>query len=249
MGEEVAMPHIAYKGKKIYFSLLVSKRRRTITLRVKRNGTVAVAAPSYIKGTIVRGFVKKKAGWILEKQKYFDEMTKRYPSKEFESGETFLLHGRNYRLKIVKVQETDKPRYKVEGGRLMIFVDPQTSKKQKEIAREAIQDWYTIHTEKKVNAIISKYISALDVVPVKIKIVDQKSRWASCSKTRVLRFNWRLSIMPTSVLEYIVIHELCHLKVHNHSPRFWHIVKSVLPDYEKRRAWLRENGIIISLMF
>ncbi len=200
----------------------------------------------------------------MEKQKYFAEVARKYPPREFTSGETFPLHGRNYMLKIVNVISIETLRsisngirapgiekygYKVEGKRLKIFINQQAGKEQQDIARKAVQDWYTVHTEKKVNTVIAKYASALDVLPLKIKVVDQRSRWASCSKTKVLRFNWRLSMMPVSVLEYIVVHELCHLKVHDHSPRFWRIVKSVLPDYEKRRAWLRENGIIIALMF
>jgi predicted metal-dependent hydrolase len=249
VGETVDMPSIIHHGNALHFSLCISKRRKTITLRVNRNGSVAVTAPSYVKTTIVRRFVKSKVEWVLDKQKYFLETARKYPPKEFKNGETFPLLGRKYRLKIVKVPELHNPSFKTEGGRLMIFVDRYPDKEQKEITRETVQEWYTIHTEKKVNILIKKYAPYLDVLPMKIKVVDQTSRWASCSKSRIIRFNWRLSTMPISVLEYIVVHELCHLKIHNHSTQFWRAVKSVLPDYENRRTWLRENGSIIALMF
>lgn len=249
MGETVDMPYIMHNGNALHFSLSISKRRKTIALRISRNGSVAVTAPSYVRTTVVRRFVRNKVEWVLDKRKYFLEMARKYPPKEFKNGETFPLHGHNFRLKLLKVPELHKSRFKIEEKRLIIFVDWQAGKEQREIMKEAVRNLYTGHTEKKLNILINKYAPYLNVLPIKIKVVDQTSRWASCSKTGILRFNWRLSTMPVSVFEYIVVHELCHLKVHDHSTQFWRTVKSILPDYENSRNWLRENGIKIALMF
>jgi len=81
----------------------------------------------------------------------------------------------------------------------------------------------------------------MDLFPKEIIIKDQKKRWASCSKDGTLRFNWRISMAPISIVDYIVVHELCHLKVKSHSSDFWKLVSITLPDYQKRRDWLKNN--------
>ncbi len=76
----------------------------------------------------------------------------------------------------------------------------------------------------------------------RIVIKDQKTRWGSCSSLHNINYNWKLILMPTEILDYVVVHELAHLKEMNHSPRFWSEVEKILPSYKESRAWLRENG-------
>ena len=76
----------------------------------------------------------------------------------------------------------------------------------------------------------------------RITVRDQKTRWGSCSQTGNLNFNFRLILAPLEVLDYVVVHELCHRRQMNHSTQFWQEVAQVLPDYRKRKAWLTENG-------
>lgn len=127
------------------------------------------------------------------------------------------------------------------GGQM--GVDPATELKS------AIREFYTHLTRRRVETLVRKHSLALAVSPSGLAISNQEKRWASCSKSGGIRCNWRLSMMPAPVLEYVVVHELCHLKMHDHSPRFWRVVKSVLPDYEKRRQWLRANGGPMERMF
>lgn len=76
----------------------------------------------------------------------------------------------------------------------------------------------------------------------RITIREQKTRWGSCSSNRNLNFNWKLMLAPPEILDYVVVHELCHLKEMNHSPAFWHEVEQILPDYAQRKKWLKDNG-------
>jgi predicted metal-dependent hydrolase len=83
---------------------------------------------------------------------------------------------------------------------------------------------------------------ALGVSYGRIEVRDQRTRWGSCSPRGTLSFNWRLALAPLEVLDYVVVHELCHLREANHSPRFWRLVAERRPDWREQRAWLRENG-------
>lgn len=94
---------------------------------------------------------------------------------------------------------------------------------------------------------VSHYAHILGVTYGKISIRDQKTRWGSCSSEGNLSFNWRLILAPPDVLDYVVVHELCHRKEMNHSPRFWSLVESLMPDYKKQRKWLKENGRKLTL--
>ncbi len=93
-----------------------------------------------------------------------------------------------------------------------------------------------------VTAAAEREAPRLDVEWRRIRIGDQRSRWGSCSSRGTLSFNWRLALTPAAVLDYVVVHELCHLREPNHSPRFWRLVEAARPGWREQRAWLREHG-------
>lgn len=241
MTTTVAEPRVGY-------SLLPSKGSKSICLRVNRDGSVTVRAPRFVTKSTVEQFVGKRSAWIVEKQKYFEQLLVLYPPKEFKNGESFQFLGRNLRLRLQHVIDLKTPRCKVESGRIKLFLNGQTGAEFKAAASEAIRNLYARHTELRSAAFVRKHSSALAVKSGRISVVDQKKRWGSCSRKGDIRINWRLAMMPPAVIEYIIVHELCHLKVHDHSPKFWNIVKSILPDYENRRAWLRRHGPAVFLM-
>lgn len=94
---------------------------------------------------------------------------------------------------------------------------------------------------------VDYYASVLGVSYERIRIAEQKTRWGSCSSKGTLSFNWKLMLAPPKVLDYVVVHELCHIKEMNHSPRFWKLVEEIMPDYKEYRTWLKENGNTLQL--
>jgi predicted metal-dependent hydrolase len=156
-------------------------------------------------------------------------MRLRHPLKELRSGESFTVLGRHFRLR--RAVAVKAPR--VEGRRLVVPADAGWAE---------LRTWYGALTRRRVEALLRRHAPALKVRPGAVRLADQTRRWASCDRDGGIRCNWRLAMMPPGIIEYVVVHELCHRIIRTHSPGFWRIVKSVLPDFEKRRDWLRDHG-------
>ena len=103
-------------------------------------------------------------------------------------------------------------------------------------------EWYSSHALTRLKNKCSRYAKALGVEPASIKVDDYKTRWGSCSSTGNLSFNWRIILAPHSIVDYIVVHELCHMLELNHSDRYWKHVSNIIPNYKECREWLNRHG-------
>jgi len=110
------------------------------------------------------------------------------------------------------------------------------------LIRDEVIQWYRNHADQKIRERVKKYQKQIGEEPNSIKVKKQKKRWGSCSSKRNLNFNWKLIMAPMSVVDYLVVHELSHLKYPNHSKEFWQLVEAVIPNYEEKQEWLRVNG-------
>ncbi|MGI5912195.1 MAG: M48 family metallopeptidase [Syntrophomonadaceae bacterium] len=117
-----------------------------------------------------------------------------------------------------------------------------TSEDDKEKMKQTLELWYRQKAREKILERISLYESIIVRVPGRIVIKSQKCRWGSCSSRGNLNFNWRLVMAPVEVIDYIVVHEMCHLIELNHSYRFWSLVAQVMPNYKQNKQWLEKNG-------
>lgn len=124
----------------------------------------------------------------------------------------------------------------------MQTIEPTPLQKEKSPSQKRLEAIYREAAREYFPKRVSYFAYVLNVSYGKITIRDQKTRWGSCSSKGNLSFNWRLILAPPNVLDYVVVHELCHRKEMNHSPRFWALVESVMPDYKEHRKWLKENG-------
>jgi predicted metal-dependent hydrolase len=114
-------------------------------------------------------------------------------------------------------------------------------------ARPALERWYRRAARREVAARLDAATAAVGARYTRLTIRGQRSRWASCSPDGAMSFNWRLLLAPSAVLDYVVWHEVCHLDVMDHSPRFWALLAERLPDYRTHQAWLRRNGATLVL--
>lgn len=211
-----------------------TNRTKSADVRVE-DGVVSVVVPKTLELDRINKILDDKRQWIKNKI-YLHRDAQPNTTKEFVSGESFAYLGRNYRLKVVDGHF--KP-VKLVQGRLVITVP--NPKEYPHMVRNALVRWYKQHAELKLNEKIKRYAAIVGVEPESVGIKNFKSRWGSCSAKGHIDFNWKIIMAPNRMVDYVVIHELCHLKHHDHSPKFWKEVERVVPDYQACKEWLKVN--------
>jgi predicted metal-dependent hydrolase len=237
------MEQIIFGNKKIKFDIKRGRRKKTLGLEVRPDSSVVVLSPYFLDKDKIKTIVLKRASWIVQKQENVRLLNIEQLSREFVSGESFPYLGREYRLKVIRTAGEDSI-CKLAGGRLYVEINSKLSgQSAARVVRGRLSEWYLKCATDKINDRVYRYSKLIGRVPKRIIIKDQKKRWGSCSHAGVLRFNWRIIMAPISVLDYVIVHELCHLHDQNHSPEFWQRVSSIIPDYKNRREWLKAGNI------
>ncbi|WP_294167700.1 M48 family metallopeptidase [uncultured Clostridium sp.] len=234
---------VQYGTKELEFKVEF-KDRDTMSISVEPPNYILVVAPTGMPEEDIKGIVKSRGRWIVQKLFEFRNIDAKRVNREFVNGESFMYLGRNYSLQI-HVDETLQNNFKVKlsRGKFNVYV----KEKSDEIIKEAMESWYREKTEEQVRKRIKYYQKFFEKKPSDIKVKEQKKRWASCTSKNELLFNWRCGMARATALDYIVVHEMCHMYYKNHSQEFWDLVASVMSDYESRKEWLRDNGIRMDL--
>lgn len=219
------------------------RKRKNLTIEVEPDGEVKVISPSGISEYEILNKVKTKANWIVQKQYEVKNININKIKREAVNGESYLYLGRNYSLQIVLDENIKDIDIKLSRGKFVV----NTYTKDEEIIKVALEKWYREKALKKVKERIKYYEPYFKNKATNIKVKEQKKRWASCTKNNELLFNWRSVMAPSNILDYIIVHEMCHMNYKNHSKEFWDNVFEILPDYEVRREWLRNNGVKMDL--
>jgi predicted metal-dependent hydrolase len=222
------------------------RRRRTMEIHIRHQGVVEVHAPHSFSMTTIEGFLRRKARWILAKLAMFRE---RQALLAQRNAECFYL-GRNYRIEL-----TPKPSV---WGRIVFDDNGWTVEIPERISPEArlsyagrfMEKWFKSQAAAIIKQRVGHFVQLMGDEPLAIRIRSPKSLWGSCHPVkRVLHFNWKIVMAPVEVVDYLVVHELSHLKVANHSPQFWARVEAFCPDYKDRQRWLKDNGFQLRLPF
>lgn len=211
---------------------IVHTRRKTIALIVQRDGTLTVRAPLRMSEARIHAFAEAHADWIAKNQAKA-RASAPPPPKRYEEGEKFLFLGRSYPLKIVARQ---RRRLDFDGSAFKM------AKSALPKATEAFVNWYKEQAALLLPGRILIQAELYGFHYKKIRISSARTRWGSCSSTGTLSFAYRLMMAPPQVVDYVVVHELVHTKIKNHSKTFWHRVGEIMPDYKTYLAWLKKNG-------
>ncbi len=220
------------------------RRKKTVQITVDGSG-VQVAAPITTLDSEVQAIVRKRAAWVLS---HVADTSLRAAPKRFVSGETLPYLGRNVRL-IVEPANVGAPQVRFDHWRFRVLIPEGLEEEERyQRIRRAVVDWYRGRAEERLRSGVQRWWPRLgNGGEPKILIRDQRQRWGSCAADGTLRFNWRVMMLEVSLVEYVVIHELVHLSIKNHSQDFWRMLASILPDVEHRRRKLREVGKILPL--
>jgi hypothetical protein len=223
-----------------------SSRRRTVAISIHPEQGLVVYSPSRLSHKWLEEVLQQKAGWILSKTQEAEDAKALIATPRWEPGESLPYQGIAYPLRVS--HDPAPTGVRLEENEMVLnvpFEFPHLVGPER--IRTEILGWYREQARKVLHNRVNCFQELTGLHARVVRIKDQKRRWGSCSADGALNFNWRLVLAPPDILDYVVVHELCHLRMLNHSSAFWRLVGDVLPDYRKRKSWLRQNGIFLSL--
>lgn len=232
------MPNLSYK--------IVRNRRLTGSVSIKiKNGEVVVSAPFWVPKPFIDNFVQEKKDWIV---KALQKTTQPVVEKEYFNGEDHLLFGTPHNLLILPQSKPTRTTVIKNGTNLEIklFVGFDSQKQKQEI-KDALLRFYLEQGIGYLTEKVNYYTNLLGVEYSKIEIKKVSSIWGSCSAGNALSFNRKLVMAPYEIIDYVIIHEVCHLRERNHSSRFWGLVFKYDRQYKEHRHWLHKNSSLLTL--
>jgi len=245
---EVRERSIKLDDRDVPYRLERKRGRRRLSVQVEPRTGLRVLAPLRLPLRDVDAFLRQERDWLREKMREIALWEQRHPLRSFETGERLPLLGEPWPL--VVREEVGRKRARIrrsERGEAPGTIElhlPGGLKpgERREEAARALESWYRRLARQLLEARVAHWTPHVGHAPMSISIRDTKSRWGSCSSAGGLSFCWRIVMAPPRVVDYLVVHELCHLEHPDHSPRFWSLVESFLPDCDALRRWLRDHG-------
>lgn len=225
---------IEYGKSRIEYTLKF-KDRKTLNIQVHPDSTVHVIAPLETSQEKIKEKVKRKASWIIKQQDFFLSFHPLTPKRKFVSGETHLYLGRQYRLKL---KESNEEKVKLYAGNLHVFVNDKTNKERIE---ELLKQWYKSKAQIHFNELFQELLPTVEAFytgETNLRYRWMKKRWGSCDKNGQIILNLELIKAPRRCIEYVIIHEFCHLAYLNHSRAFYDLLEKHCPDWRKTKDYL-----------
>ena len=229
--------------KDIQYRLLPGAYRRTTDIVIERDGVITVRPPRHMAPEQVDATVLSKRMWIYRNLAEWRDLNASSVVREWVNGETFLYLGSSYQLQLVA--EQDEP-LKLKDGRFLLRRSLVESAGANS-AREAFENFYAAKGLERLQRRVAHFAPRVGVLPSAVLVKDIGFRWAACQPGGDLHFHWKCLMAPLTVIDYIVVHELCHLHQRDHTDAFWNEVDKVLPDYRERKEWLRLRGARLEL--
>lgn len=213
----------------IHIDKLVRSRRRTVALQITSDARLKVFAPLTMPQAYIERLVMEKEGWIRQKIQQVRQRLERSPFV-MEDGAVIYYSGIPYEVRLY------------DGVRICLgdkFYFPRDLIGQ---AKEELEFWFRQEAARILPQRAAEFSRLMGVSFNSIIISNAATRWGSCGPLGDIRFNWRLVMAPKAVMDYVVVHELAHILVRNHSARFWKVVAAFSPEYKRFRQWLRQHG-------
>lgn len=211
-------------------------KRKTLSLTVLKNGNVIVKAPINMKDEIINNFVESKQSWIRDKLSSIKETQSKY--EDIISGSKIMIYGNKYSVYKADVKQIQT------SNKFELFVP---LKYDSEKLGKAVSSWLKKLAKKVLAERLSFIEKRISLKSTSFKIGDSRGRWGSCNSYGNIILNYRVVMLPPAIIDYVLVHELCHLVELNHSKRFWENVEKFLPNFELQRKSIKEYGFLLSL--
>jgi predicted metal-dependent hydrolase len=229
-------------GKDISYELIRSPRR-TADIVIEPDGRVIVRAPQTIPVERIEDIIESKRLWIYKNLAEWRDLNATRVIREYRNGEGFLYLGRSYRLLLVADQVEP---LLLKGGRFCLRRD-LVDRGEIPAAKAAFRDYFITRGFDRITQRVAYFAPKVGITSDKLDVRELGHRWASCSPNGNLAFHWKCMMAPPKIIDYIVVHELCHFHHLDHSDAFWNEVDKVMPDFTARKEWLRKNGAAMDL--
>jgi predicted metal-dependent hydrolase len=232
----MAVHHIQYGNKRIEFDVIYSNRK-SLGITVHPDKSVLVRAPENSDYQKILEKVRNRSRWILKQQDHFESFLPVTPPRKYVSGETHMYLGKQYRLKLY---ESNEEKVKMIRGYLQVFTKDRNNKEK---IKTMLDRWYRRHFDKKIEERLNECLELFrnyDIQKPDILVRRMKNRWGSCTPQGKVILNPDIIKAPGKSIDYVIIHELCHLIHPTHSKEFYALQSKMMPDWEKWKRRLDE---------
>lgn len=232
----------------IEYDLFHSSRRRTMELSVYEGDRLRAVVPNYVTEDQVNRFIRERAGWIEQRLKEAQVRQRFLNSRKYETGHEFLFLGKHYPLS-VQYAQIKRPRMKFdEAGWTIELFQGIAQAQVPEIVKARLIVWYRGQAMEVFGGRVFYFARHMGLEPLKVCVRAQKQVWGTCRYgDKQISLNWKLIMAPLEVIDYVVVHELAHLRHPNHSKKFWAVVETVLPEYQVSEEWLKAHRLEMML--
>ena len=237
------MPDISFNGLNSTYEV-IRCTRKTLGVVVSPNGTVTVRAPYGASNARIADFAERLKPWVFKHLARYRQVGS---PRGFVTGESLPYLGKKFKLTVIENDTETTPVLK--GNRLSVFVTHGLGEEtRREAVKQALSSWYKTQARQVLTMRLDELAIRMEMRPTAVRVKHQTRRWGSCTERGVINLNWQLVMAPPEVVDYVIVHELCHLKVHGHQREFWDCVARYAPDYKKPRKWLFVNGHALSFL-
>lgn len=232
----VGTREVILEGQAVSCIIKRSPRARYVRLEVRPETGLTVVVPRSYKPIQLPDLLQKKRKWILRNLKKYGQLEKSSAEKEAKSADTIPYLGRELPVKNEKNND-EADNVRLECGRLVVSLNSAGTS-----LNLVLERWFRQQADKLIRERANELCTRLGVTYGRITIRGAKTRWGSCSQKRNLNFNWKLMMTPEPVINYVIIHELAHLREMNHTQKFWKLVAEHCPRWRSHRQWLTDHG-------
>jgi predicted metal-dependent hydrolase len=216
-----------------------SSARKTIQLKLIAPDILQVKAPMRCTLAELENLIRTKSTWITAQAARLEALSASPLNTGITDGAHILYLGNTH---VLNIAGSVTPYVEQGNGEINIGIPLDRTI----TAEQLLKKWYLQSAKQVFTEKTAYWAARLQVKPQRLALRDQKTRWGSCSSKGTISFNWRVIMAPPSVVDYLIVHELCHMLIPNHSAKYWELVQSLLPYYKEQRQWLHDNGKLLS---